>query len=135
MPTAWLLFATSSNDLIYMLEAPIPELAVCGLQLNSAKTKILTTSPSESPEFVDVYGEMVQVIHAETVHKYFGRHLSGNFLARRNSEFAYRWQIAFFFLGTNLGAKGMNESWGRKTLTFDFAPVCHGAAAHLGHRG
>ena len=23
----------------------------------------------------------------------------------------------------------------RRTLTFDFAPVCHGAAAHLGHRG
>ena len=72
-----MLFATASNDLIYMLEALIPELAACGLQLNSAKTKILTTSPSESSEFVDVCGEMAQVIHAETVHKYLGRNLSG----------------------------------------------------------
>ena len=90
-----MLFATSSNDLIYMLEALIPELAACGLQLNSAKTKILTTSPSESSEFVDVCGEMVQVIHAETVHKYLGRNLSGNFLAWRNSEFAHRLQVAW----------------------------------------
>ena len=90
-----MLFATSSNDLIYMLETLIPELAACGLQLNSAKTKILTTSPSESSEFVDVCGEMVQVIHAETVHKYLGRNLSGNFLARRNSEFAHRLQVAW----------------------------------------
>ena len=80
-----MLFPTSSNDLIYMLEALIPQLAACGLQLNSAKAKILTTSPSESCEFVDVCGEMAQIIHAETVHKYLGRNLGGNFLAKRNS--------------------------------------------------
>ena len=34
-----MLFATSSNDLIYMLETLIAELAACGLQLNSAKAK------------------------------------------------------------------------------------------------
>jgi len=56
---ALMLLATSSNDLIYMLEAVIPELAACGLQLNSVKTKILTTSPPESFEFVDVCGGMV----------------------------------------------------------------------------
>ena len=49
-----MLFATSSKDLIYMLETLIPELAACGLQLNSAKTKILTTSPLNTSEFVDV---------------------------------------------------------------------------------
>ena len=38
---------------------------------------------------------MVQVIHAETVHKYLGRNLSGNFLARRSSEFAHRLQVAW----------------------------------------
>ena len=38
---------------------------------------------------------MVQIIHAETVHKYFGRNLSDNFLARRNSEFAHRLQVAW----------------------------------------
>ena len=35
-------------DLYTRLKFWIPELAVCGLQLNSAKTKILTTSPSEN---------------------------------------------------------------------------------------
>ena len=90
-----MLFATSSNDLIYMLEALIPELAACGLQLNSAKPKILPTSPAESYEYVDVCGEMIQVIHAETVHKYLGRNLGGNFWARRNSEFAHRLPVAW----------------------------------------
>ena len=90
-----MLFATSSKDLIYMLETLIPELAVYGLQLNLAKTKILTTSPSESFEFVNVRGEMVQVIHAETVRKYLGRNLGGNFLARRISKFVHRLQVVW----------------------------------------
>ena len=29
------------------------------------------------------------------MHKYLGRNLGGNFLARRNSEFAHRWQVAW----------------------------------------
>ena len=93
-----MLVATSSKDLIYMLETLIPELAACGLQLNSAKTKILTTSPLNTSEFVDVCGEMVQVIqviHAESVHKYLGRNLTANFLARRDMEFAHRLQVAW----------------------------------------
>ena len=90
-----MLFATSSKDLIYMLETLIPELAACGLQLNSAKTKILTTSPLNTSEFADVCGEMVQVIHAESVHKYLGRNLTANFLARKDMEFAHRLQVAW----------------------------------------
>ena len=59
------------------------------------KQKKLTTSPSESSAFVNVCGEMVHIIHAETVHKYLGRNLGGNFLARRNFEFVHRWQVAW----------------------------------------
>ncbi len=54
---------------INMLVTLIPELAAFGLQLNSAKAKILTTSPLDTSEFVDVCGEMVQVIHAESVRR------------------------------------------------------------------
>ena len=90
-----MLFATSSNDLIYMLETLLPELAVCGLQLNPAKTKNLTTSPLDTSEFVDVCGGLVQVIHAESMHKYLGRNLTGNFLARQDMEFAHRVQAAW----------------------------------------
>ena len=92
---ASMLCATFSNDVIYMLETLIPEFAACGLQLNSTKTKTLTTSPSGKFEFVDVCGEMVFVVPAETVHKYLGRNLSGNVLARRSSEFAYCLQVAW----------------------------------------
>ena len=76
------------------MEILIPELAGCGLQVNLAKTKILTTSPSEKFGFVDVCREMVWLIPAETVHKYLGCNFSGNFLARRSSEFAHCFQIA-----------------------------------------
>lgn len=62
-----MLFATVSYDLIYVLQAMIPEFAVYGLQLSSAKAKILTTSPLDSSEFVDVGGEMAQVLHAGSV--------------------------------------------------------------------
>ena len=65
------------------------------MQLNPAKTKKLTTSPLDTSEFVDVCGEMAQVIHAESVHKYLGRNLKGNFLARRDMEFAHRVQVAW----------------------------------------
>ena len=91
---ASMLCATCSNDVIYMLETLIPEFAACSLQPNSAKTKTLTTSPSEKFEFVDACEEMVRVIPAETVRKYLGRNLSGNVLARRSSEFAHCLQIA-----------------------------------------
>ena len=39
-PDDLMLCATFSTDLIFMLEALIPELALCGLQLKSAKPKI-----------------------------------------------------------------------------------------------
>ena len=86
-----MLCASFLIDLIYMLEILISKLAV----LNSAKTKTLTTSPSEKFEFVVVCGDMVRVNPAETVHKYLGRNLSGNFLARRSSEFAHCLQVAW----------------------------------------
>ena len=75
-----MLFATFSNDLIYMLEIWFRKRVVCNW--TRRKQKILTTSPSESSEFVDVCEEMVRVIHAETVHKYLGRNLGGNFLGQ-----------------------------------------------------
>ena len=94
-PDDLMLFATSSNDLIYMLEPLIPNLAACGLQLNSAKNKNFDNVSAESSEFVDVCGEMVQVIHAETGYKYLSRNLDGNFLATTNSEFAHHLQVAW----------------------------------------
>ena len=59
------------------------------------RQKILTTSPLNTSEFADVCGEMVQVIHAESVHKYLGRNLTANFLARKDMEFAHRLQVAW----------------------------------------
>ena len=58
-----------------MLEILIPEFAATKLV---GENKKLTTSPLDSSEFVDVCGEMVRVIHAESVHKCLGRNLTGS---------------------------------------------------------
>ena len=86
-----------------MLEILIPEFAATKLV---GENKKLTTSPLDSSEFVDVCGEMVRVIHAESVHKCLGRNLTGSRvscggekgeeknLARRDMEFPDRLQVA-----------------------------------------
>ena len=54
-----------------MLEALIQKLAVCGLQLIELGDFFLTTFsfPLETSDFVDVYGVMVQDVHAESMQK------------------------------------------------------------------
>jgi len=62
-----------------------------------AKRKTLTTFPFplETSDFVDVYGVMVQGVHAESMHKYSFRNLRGNFLSRRDLEPPHRLQVAW----------------------------------------
>lgn len=65
------LFAASSDDLSYnsymlvMLEVLAPEVAISGLL-------ILTACLLEEPEFGSGCGKMVQIVHADSMHKYLG---------------------------------------------------------------
>lgn len=72
----------------------IPELAVCGLQLTSEKTKMLTTSPLDTSNVVDLCGELVRVILADLLHKYSGRNFSSNSLGKNNLDVAHPFQVA-----------------------------------------
>lgn len=58
-------FAASSDDLSYMLEVLAPEVAISGLL-------ILTACLLEEPEFGSGCGKMVQIVHADSMHKYLG---------------------------------------------------------------
>ena len=90
-----LVFATSADELCRMTEILQEELARVGLQLNSSKTKALTLEMSDSPRFLDVYGEFVQVLGPCDFHKYLGRKLSGDVKERSKLELSHRVQIAW----------------------------------------
>ena len=55
-----------------MMESLVHELTKVGLQLSSAKTKIFTTQALTKPLFVEVGGEMVEVLMCDQTHKYLG---------------------------------------------------------------
>ena len=70
------------------------ELLQDGLQLNGAKTKILTTMVSNL-NFVDISGEVVEIIDESSFHKYLGRHLPGYMDDRGPLEVKHRLQSAW----------------------------------------
>jgi len=51
--------------LVLMMEILIEELSAVGLHLNTSKTKILTTTALTDRMFVDVGGDMIEVVHGQ----------------------------------------------------------------------
>lgn len=72
-----MIYAKSLEELVHMTEFLVEELLKVGLYLNGAKTKILTTSLVEY-DFLDIGGDMVEIINGSSKHKYLGRHLPGD---------------------------------------------------------
>ena len=90
-----LLYAKSLEELVFMMEWLVHELTKVGLQLSSAKTKIFTTQALTKPLFVEVGGEMVEVLMCDQTHKYLGRRLCGSLARRHVVEFNHRVQLAW----------------------------------------
>ena len=76
-----MIFGTSPEELAQMTEWLIEELSDVGLHLNTAKTKVLTTS-EDNADFLDVGGNLVDVITGTARHKYLGRYLPGECTVR-----------------------------------------------------
>ena len=89
-----MLYAKSLEELQDMLVWLMEELLQVGLQLNGTKSKILTTMATHV-DFVDIRGEMFEVIDEVSVHKYLGRHLTGDLDDRGPSEAKHRIQAAW----------------------------------------
>ena len=68
-----IIHAKSEAELVLMLETLIQELSLVGLNLNSTKTKILSTENSQCSNFVEVKGDMVEILHGTDQHKYLGK--------------------------------------------------------------
>lgn len=58
------------------MESLVQELAVVATNVNTSKTKILTTENFKAPMFRDVGGDMIDVLHGS--HKYLGKKISGD---------------------------------------------------------
>ena len=78
------------------MESLVHELTNIGLQLNSSKTKISTSQSLTTPLFVEVCGEMVQVLTGDQTHKYMGRSLCGSLARKHVVEFTHRVQLNKF---------------------------------------
>ena len=89
-----MIYAKSLPELVRMLDSLTEELARVGLQLNAAKTKILTNdearSHDDTPTFVDTAGGMLDLLPAAAVHRYLGRHICGQPRTRGDTELNHR---------------------------------------------
>ena len=90
-----MVYAKSMDELVDMLELLYPELASVGLELNVAKTKILTNANLETLCFAEVAAEFTEILQGEQTHRYLGRNLVGDLALRTNVEFDPRLRAAW----------------------------------------
>ena len=90
-----MIFATSREELVSMVEMLVQELSLIGLQLNGTNTKVLTTSTLQEASYVEICGTMVAILHGGMTHKYLGRKFPGNLNSRTEVEIMHRIQCAW----------------------------------------
>ena len=83
-----------------MTEFLVEEFAKVGLELNGSKSKILTNELLDY-DFLDIAGDLVEIIDDSKTHRYLGRFLSGNLDARGGMEVAHRIQCVWWKFGQN----------------------------------
>ena len=89
-----ILYATSLENLVFMLETLFEELAKVGLNVNGLKSKIMTSTPSVNKRMIDVNGDFIEIMCVGDKHKYLGRMLSADPNNRSLTEYSYRSQCA-----------------------------------------
>ena len=88
-----MIFGKSENEICEMTEMLIEELAKVGLHLNGSKSKVIT---NDAPEYdwVDIAGELVDILKPTETHRYLGRHLPGELSNRAILEVNGRIKVA-----------------------------------------
>ena len=88
-----LLFGNSLQELVEMSEIVLDELRQIGLKLNASKTKILRGDVDDGDAdvaYIDVSGDLVQILDPQDSHKYLGKMLSTSISLRIEVEFKNR---------------------------------------------
>ena len=93
-----MLFAKTEQELVDMVQLLVEAFADVGLDLNVAKSKILTNVPT-SYSYLDIDENFVEIIEAGSHHKYLGRYLAGESTFREQTEVNHRIQCAWYKFG------------------------------------
>ena len=93
-----MIYGKSEKEVIEMTELLIEEFSKIGLHLNASKTKILTTDVIDY-EFLEIGGDMVEILHGNSTHRFLGRHLPGILENRGAVEINHRIQVAWMKYG------------------------------------
>ncbi|OLP93183.1 Retrovirus-related Pol polyprotein from type-2 retrotransposable element R2DM [Symbiodinium microadriaticum] len=107
-----MLYAKTWQELVRMLERLKAVLANIGLELNAEKTRIITTASETNVAYIDVYGDMVQVLTDIETHMYLGRKIPADLRRCSVVEVAHR----------------INAAWGKFNKCRVWATLVHGAA-------
>ena len=81
-----------------MTELVIEEFPKICLHLNASKTKTFTTDVVDY-EFLEIGGNMVEILHGNFTHRFLGRHLPGILENRGDVEVNHRIQVAWMKYG------------------------------------
>lgn len=90
-----MIYASSMDELVRMLEALFSALQNIGLEVNPEKCKILANEASAIAIVVDVGGLFIECLTGSETHRYLGRLLAGDPLRRSHVEFSNRCQCAW----------------------------------------
>ena len=90
-----MLYAKTWQEVVRMLERLKTVLANIGLELNAEKTRIITTASETSIAYIDVDGDMVQVLTDIETHMYLGRKIPADLRRCSVVEVAHRINAAW----------------------------------------
>ena len=85
-----MLYAKTWQELVHMLERLKAVLANIGLELNAEKTRIITTASETNIAYIDVDGDMVQVLTDIETHMCLGRKIPADLRRCSVVEVAHR---------------------------------------------
>ena len=68
--------------------------SLTGAHLNTSKTKVLTTTALTHRMFLDVGGDMIEMVHGQDAHKYLGKKFPGDLGTRATVDVKHRSHIA-----------------------------------------
>ena len=91
-----IVYAKTADELMFMMNALMEEFNKSGLHLSPLlKTKTLMTV-DVAPLYLDIAGSMLEVLMHADVHKYLGRHISGNLSQKHVTELRHRIRVAWY---------------------------------------
>ena len=136
-----LIYANSCAELAATVVCLCEELARVGLNLNASKTKIFTTGNNGAPVYVDMCGDLMQVLGSGDWHRYLGKSIPGVLRKRGQADVNNRIQsvLAAFhrhrsvLTNTHVSLKSQLELLASTvTLTVKFSPkACPCTVIHL----